>query len=148
MERWIRRRTDLPIWWAEYYPAPNDTSDMAQSALIASTLIRFSSQAAVALKWAPEGSSRIGNGNQASLWSDTTVENGGAPFPSFNVITGYLQCFPRGAKLKKLRIFGSGLSALASDNCVMMVNQTANDMQVSLGSRSIDLKAFETKFLH
>ena len=81
-------------------------------------------------------------------WSDTTVENGGAPFPSFNVITGYLQCFPRGAKLKKLRIFGSGLSALASDNCVMMVNQTANDMQVSLGSRSIDLKAFETKFLH
>jgi hypothetical protein len=83
MARWLQQRSDLPIWWAEFYPeVPEGESDDADSpANAAVTLAAVAAMAesgtAGALLWGPQGH---GLGS-AALWTDSTEPEGGEPTP-------------------------------------------------------------------
>jgi hypothetical protein len=80
---WLRARSDLPIWWAEFYPdVPKGTQGGADSsasavATLAAVAAYAASGASTALLWGPQG-----HGLQyAALWTDSTQDDGGQPTP-------------------------------------------------------------------
>ncbi|MHA6625953.1 hypothetical protein ACU61A_11015 [Pseudonocardia sichuanensis] len=81
--RWLQERSDLPIWWAEFYPeVPDGESDEATSPANAAVMLgavaaMAESGTAGALLWGPQGHS-LGS---AALWTDATEEDGGQPTP-------------------------------------------------------------------
>jgi hypothetical protein len=83
MARWIQQRSDLPIWWAEFYPeVPEGESDDSTSAAnagvtLAAVAAMAESGTAGALLWGPQGH---GLGS-AALWTDATESDGGRPTP-------------------------------------------------------------------
>lgn len=84
LDAWLRRQTDLPIWWAEFYPdLPSGTEGAPDSpASAAATLAALAafarSGAAGALLWGPQGSPDLG---YAALWTDSTQAGGGNATP-------------------------------------------------------------------
>jgi hypothetical protein len=84
LDRWLRERSDLPIWWAEFYPdvpegaQPGADSPASATATLASVAAYAQSGASGALLWGPQGDPELG---YAALWTDATVEDGGRPTP-------------------------------------------------------------------
>jgi hypothetical protein len=79
VNRWLRARTDLPIWWGEAYPIPFGTSSRLREAeeaelwkATAEAMER--SGASVALFWQPESTSEA-----RGLWTATSSRSGGRP---------------------------------------------------------------------
>ncbi|MEO8693081.1 MAG: xylan 1,4-beta-xylosidase [Acidimicrobiales bacterium] len=74
IQDWIRAKTKLPIWWAEFYPQPTDKMDDAT--LVASTLRALDEVAAhngsVVLLWGPNCT---GSTTGLCLFSDTQKGN-------------------------------------------------------------------------
>jgi hypothetical protein len=83
LTNWIHQRTDLPVWWAEFYPdVPDDETGAADSpASAATTLATIAAYAqsgtAGALLWGPQGHDL----EYAALWTDSTEDGGGQPTP-------------------------------------------------------------------
>jgi hypothetical protein len=81
LSTWVRERTTLPLWWAEFYPEPADTDDAAASpARSTVTLQAVAAMAragvATALLWQPQESATF---PYAALWTDTSSSDGGRP---------------------------------------------------------------------
>jgi hypothetical protein len=80
---WLRERTDLPVWWAEYYPGapageqPTATSPAGAVATLATVAAFAESGTAGALHWGPQGHSL----EHIALWTDSTETDGGRPTP-------------------------------------------------------------------
>ncbi|MCW0215029.1 MAG: hypothetical protein OJJ54_16850 [Pseudonocardia sp.] len=80
---WLRSKTDLPIWWAEFYsdvpPGATGGGDSQASAASALTSVAAfaRSGASAALLWGPQASSL----EYAALWTDATKDDGGQPTP-------------------------------------------------------------------
>lgn len=83
LSRWIRERTPLAIWWAEFYPDIPDRDDGGPTnpANAAATLAAVAAFAegdvSVALLWGPQGHSL----KYSALWTDSTKPDGGRPTP-------------------------------------------------------------------
>jgi hypothetical protein len=84
LDRWLRDRSDLPIWWAEFYPdVPDDAHPGADSpasatATLAAVAAYARSGASGALLWGPQGDPDL---EYAALWTDSTRDDGGEPTP-------------------------------------------------------------------
>jgi hypothetical protein len=80
---WLKQRSQLPIWWAEYYPeVPAGEDDAAASPVnaavnLAAIAAMAESGAAGALLWGPQEHD-LGS---AALWTDATENDGGRPLP-------------------------------------------------------------------
>jgi hypothetical protein len=82
---WLRERSDLPIWWAEFYPdVPEAAAETAGPSSPASAVATLAAVAAYAeagvsgaLLWGPQGHSL----RYAALWTDSTESGGGRPTP-------------------------------------------------------------------
>jgi hypothetical protein len=80
---WLQERSDLPVWWAEFYPdVPADVDGAADSQASAATTLATvaayaQAGAAGALLWGPQGHDL----EYAALWTDSTEEDGGQPTP-------------------------------------------------------------------
>ncbi|GLZ50612.1 hypothetical protein [Actinomycetospora sp. NBRC 106378] len=80
--RWLRARTDLPVWWAEFYPEPvgsaSDADDPTGAPRAAVTLAAVAALAragaAGALLWQPQAAPAF---PYAALWTDTADPDGG-----------------------------------------------------------------------
>lgn len=78
---WLRERTDLPVWWAEFYPEP-DRSDGADdpagapraAATLAAVAALARGGASVALLWGPQSAAGF---PYAALWTDSADPGGG-----------------------------------------------------------------------
>jgi hypothetical protein len=83
MARWLQQRSDLPIWWAEYYPeVPEGEDDAGTSPAnaavnLAAIAAMAESGTAGALLWGPQAHD-LGS---AALWTDATQDDGGEPLP-------------------------------------------------------------------
>jgi hypothetical protein len=81
--RWLQQRSQLPIWWAEYYPEVPDgqddagTSPVNAAVNLAAIAAMAESGTAGALLWGPQAHD-LGS---AALWTDATQEDGGQPLP-------------------------------------------------------------------
>jgi hypothetical protein len=84
LDAWLRQRTDLPIWWAEFYPdvpedaQPGAASPASATATLAAVAAYARSGASGALLWGPQGDPEL---DYAALWTDATTEEGGQPTP-------------------------------------------------------------------
>ncbi|HEY0813365.1 MAG TPA: hypothetical protein VGE11_08770 [Pseudonocardia sp.] len=84
VDNWIKQRTKLPIWWAEYYSdAPDGTnpgpsSPESAAAELAGIAAMSRTGTAGALKWGPQGSDSL---RYSALWTDSTQPGGGKPTP-------------------------------------------------------------------
>jgi hypothetical protein len=80
---WIRQRSPLPVWWAEFYPDVPSGEDggPTSQASAASTLAVLAAYAqsgvSVALLWGPQGADL----GFSALWTDSTKSDGGRPTP-------------------------------------------------------------------
>jgi hypothetical protein len=83
LDRWLKERTDLPIWWAEFYPDPPKGEELGPEsqphavATLAALGAFAQSGASGALLWGPQGHDL----ESAALWTDATREDGGQPTP-------------------------------------------------------------------
>ncbi len=78
--RQIRAKTDLPIWWAEYYGGTRGPEYVAAHY---ASILRHMLQAgsAVALLWSPQASD-VDHG----LFTNTRKPGGGQPLPHYHVL--------------------------------------------------------------
>lgn len=133
VDDWIKQRTGLPIWWAEFYanvPAGAEAGYDQQASAV-STLAAVSamsrSGAGGALLWGPEGSPDL---EYASLWSPATESDGAQPTPLTDAWR-WLVPRMRDAGLEFGRAQSSPLGAFRdSDGNVLMMNLSGDPVPV------------------
>ena len=133
IDRWIQERTDLPIWWAEFYAnVPADAqAGYATPASAVSTLAVLQAMARSgtqgALLWGAEGSDDL---EYSSLWTPATEEDGGQPTPLTDAWRWLLPKLREG-DVELGRAQGSTLGAFrAADGSVLMMNLSADPVPV------------------
>ncbi|HEV7469436.1 MAG TPA: hypothetical protein VGO23_06585 [Pseudonocardia sp.] len=83
IDTWLRGKTELPIWWAEFYSdvppgvVGGPESQASAASALASVAAFAKSGAAAALLWGPQGHSL----EYSALWTDSTKDDGGQPTP-------------------------------------------------------------------
>lgn len=133
VDDWIKQRTRMPVWWAEFYanvPAGADAG-YDQEASAVSTLAALSamarSGAGGALLWGPEGSDDL---KYSSLWTPATESDGGQPTPLTEAWKWLVPRLEEGG-VEFGRSQGSPLTAFRdADGNVLMVNLSADPVPV------------------
>jgi hypothetical protein len=133
----VRQRTQLPIWWAEYYAEVPEGAEAGQSAP-ASAVADLGAIAAMArggaagaLKWGPQGSKSL---KYAALWTDSTKDDGGQSTP----LTAPWQWLVPRLSQGNVEIGHSptqSLLAFRAPDGVLVVN--TSDQEVTIGDNQI-----------
>ncbi len=156
IDDWIRQRSKLPIWWAEWYSAPDPADPTAdslvhayQNALMTATLVTMAPVVSVALRWGPEDSDQAPYfiADQEGMWTSTLAANGGQPLPFASSVEKFERCFPRDQTLLGTRVSGHGVMAMASPGCVLLINKTAETINVNVAGKGIALEPYEVSYL-
>jgi len=135
---WLRERTELPIWWAEFYAdVPTDvqggpTSKASAAATLTAVAAYAQSGTSAALLWGPQGHSL----EYAALWTDATGDDGGRPTP---LTEGWQWLVPRLAdgKVEIGRSPTMPLVAFRAPDGVLVVNTTGDPIEVPSGAESL-----------
>ncbi|GAA1832823.1 hypothetical protein GCM10009836_08690 [Pseudonocardia ailaonensis] len=133
VDRWLRGKTKLPIWWAEFYPDPPPGVDGGASspasavATLAAVAAYARTDVSTALLWGPQDSGIP----YASLWTDATKPDGGQPTP---LTPAWRWLVPRLAK-GGMEIGRSQTQPLiafrAPDGSAMIINVTGQEVPVA-----------------
>ncbi len=132
---WIRQRTPLPIWWAEFYSdVPNGadagpTSPASAVATLATVAAYAQSGVSVALLWGPQGHSL----RYSALWTDATENGGGKPTPLTRAWQWLVPRLARG-EIEIGRSPTSPLLAFRAPDGVLVVNLTGEPVEVAPGT--------------
>jgi Glycosyl hydrolases family 39 len=140
LDRWLRERTDLPIWWAEFYPdvpedaQPGAASPASATATLAAVAAYARSGASGALLWGPQGDPELA---YAALWTDATVEDGGQPTP---LTAAWQWLVPRLADggVEIGRSDESPLLVFRASDGAVVVNPSAEPVQVTSGTPAVE----------
>jgi hypothetical protein len=85
--RWLRSRTDLPIWWAEIHPQVTEVSgpadDRAAAVMVHALVAVAHAGASVALLWQAQASD---SAQRAALFTDSSNPDGGRALPLATVL--------------------------------------------------------------
>jgi hypothetical protein len=142
---WVRARTDLPIWWAEWYvlPAGAEHWDLErQSAVMTVALAKMATSGASAeLVWEPQADGRDCEG---CLWSDTRMDNGGQPTPAMLALDGFRSAFPPGTALVQASVSSGDLTVMASRSQALLVNHAARELVVDVDGNQVVLGPYQT----
>jgi Glycosyl hydrolases family 39 len=146
VSEWIESRTDLPLWWAEWYVEPDDAdwSDEQHIAVRTAALIEFAkSGVEVALHWNPPPESEDCPG---CLWTDTGSEDGGQPLPFLSVLQNFVRWFPSGTELETVST-DSNLRVLAQPRMLVVVNTQDSSVTTTIDEREVRLDPYEVRWL-
>jgi hypothetical protein len=140
LARWLQQRSDLPIWWAEYYPqVPEGEDDAGTSPVnaavnLAAIAAMAESGAAGALLWGPQAHD-LGS---AALWTDATEEDGGQPLP----LTQAWQFLVPRLAANSVEVGRSpsrpNLLAFRADDGVVVANLSADRVELAPGGQALD----------
>ncbi len=133
LDRWLRERSNLPIWWAEFYPDVPDgaeagpDSPASATATLAAVAAYARSGAAGALLWGPQGDPEL---KYAALWTDATLDDGGRPTP---LTAAWQWLVPRLAEgtVEIGRSADSPLLVFRASDGAVVVNPTDETVQVT-----------------
>jgi hypothetical protein len=138
VSRWVRQRSELPLWAARWHPFPGNVQESGateQSALLASALVQMiNSNVQVELLWQPQGkgASCIG-----CLWTDTRAAGGGQPTEAYTSIDAVAARFPPGTPLVRTTSSSPDITALSSPEVTLLINELPQQQEVSVdGSRT------------
>jgi len=84
--QWLKVRTDLPVWWSEWYPLPEKTEHYPEEKLLQmfAQAIPMIDEAEVVLMWPGQGVA--GQWTRSTLWNDTREAEGGFPTSFWQVV--------------------------------------------------------------
>ncbi|GAA3827147.1 hypothetical protein GCM10022226_55060 [Sphaerisporangium flaviroseum] len=141
---WLRQKSgDLPVWWAEWYVAPDniDWDEQHRMAVQTAAMIEFArSGAATALYWNPQR--KAGDDCPGCLWSPDV----GDEMPMAGLLSGFARWFPAGAELVTVAVSDPRVQVLAVENQMIMVNTTGGPLTVSVDGRTFQLNAYDVKW--
>jgi hypothetical protein len=136
----LRRRTSLPIWYAENHMDPARNWAFQAVGNAAMLLAEVRAGTAVSLHWQPQGSAHGPfRGNDENLFSDTRVAGGGRPFPNFRVFRLIHRVFPRGTPLYRVTSSSPFVEALASPKTTVLLNLRKRKIRARIGARRLAL---------
>jgi hypothetical protein len=137
----------LPLVWAEFYPGLRSAAGRARNQKAVAIDISDMVQAGTAgvndlLLWEMEGSAAgTSPFTGDSVWTDTAKAGGGASTALATALQALHQDFAPGTTLLSLSTTGP-VTALASVSHVLLVNQSAQALTVSVNGRSVVLAPY------
>ncbi|MEU8268706.1 xylan 1,4-beta-xylosidase [Sphaerisporangium sp. NPDC049002] len=141
---WLRQKSgDLPVWWAEWYVAPDsaDWDERHRTAVQTAAMMEFArSGAATALYWNPQR--RVGDDCPGCMWSP----GAGDEMPMAGLLSGFTRWFPAGARLVDVPVSDPRVQALAVPNQMIMVNTTGEPLSVDVDGRAFQLGPYDVKW--
>lgn len=146
VNRWLRQRTDLPIWWAEWYVEEPESrwSREQRTAVLAAAMAELAdSGAAAALYWNPQ---RPGEGCPGCLWTSTRLPDGGQELPALTVLREFASTFPPALSREDVSA-GPDVRVLAAAGRMVVVNTSGENERVTVDGRSFTLRPYEVRWL-
>ncbi|WP_250548689.1 GH39 family glycosyl hydrolase [Pseudonocardia sp. H11422] len=146
VSRWVRERTALPLWWAEWHvePAESGWTDRRQIALRTAAMITMATSGVnTALYWNPSPASE---GCAPCLWTDTRDEDGGRPLPLLSTLQEFARWFPPGTPLEEVPA-PPEVRVLSQPRRVVAVNTVNSEVTVQLDGRAVRLGPYETRWI-
>lgn len=143
---WVRERTGLPLWWAEWYVGPDqdDWSAERRIALRTAALVEMArSGVDTALYWNPTPRDA---GCATCLWTDTENVDGGVPLPFLTILQEFAYAFPEGTRFDEVPE-PPGVRILAQEHRMVAVNTGAERVAFEIDDRPVDLGPYETRWL-
>ncbi|MGH4021359.1 MAG: GH39 family glycosyl hydrolase [Pseudonocardiaceae bacterium] len=146
VSQWVGARTELPLWWAEWYVDPADSggSGQQQRAVRTAAMIEMAKSGVdTALYWNP----RPGGEDCATcLWTDTADEGGGRSLPFLTTLRNFARWFPPGTRLEEIPS-PAAVHALAQPRMLVAVNTLDSPVTVSIDGRDVRLAPYETRWI-
>ncbi|NIK78067.1 hypothetical protein FHS15_003205 [Paenibacillus castaneae] len=145
----IKAKTDLPIWFSEYYSHQNaeDSSPYVGAAMasIYYHMIKAAGGREInALLWNPtEGEDFV----KHNLFTSTDNAGGGQPTPHYYVYKGMHDYFSAGKRLVKATSSDPNIEVLATVEKTMLINKYKFPRDVRVNGRIITLDAYEVRFM-
>lgn len=147
VSRWVRARTELPLWWAEWYVEPTHTdhwSDQRQVAVRTAAMIEMAKSGVnTSLYWNPAPSDED---CATCLWTDTEANNGGQPLPFLKILQNFAQYFPPGTRLEEVPA-SPAVRVLAQPRMLVVVNTQDSAVRVSIDGRDMRLGPYGTQWV-
>jgi hypothetical protein len=138
--RQILAKTDLPLWWSEYY-APGEKGSQQLAAMYASVYLHMiRGGSSVALLWNP----MEGEINHYLFTSTQTVE-GAQPTPHYRVYEAINRHFGAGTALCKANSSSPEVEVLASQRYTMLINKSDRAVPVVVNGEALTLRPYEVR---
>jgi hypothetical protein len=147
IDRWLRSRTDLPIWWNEYYVEPERLpwAENRRIAINAAALVELArTGASTVLYWNNEARDER---CQGCLWISTLTRNGGEPGGMLTLLQEFARWFPAGTRLIDLPAGDARVRVLAQPHEAVAVNVSDSYLRTRLGSAEVTLGPYEVRWI-
>ncbi|MFD5479502.1 GH39 family glycosyl hydrolase [Streptomyces hawaiiensis] len=154
--RWVRERTALPLWWAEYYVEPGADGDgdrwsdqLRQAVQAAGMIAMVEGGATTGFYWNPQ---RRGVPCAGCLWRSTEVTDGtgGEALPMLDLVRRFDTAFPPGSRYRTVEVAGPGAArvrVLGDDEATLAVNTLDRPVRVKLDGRTVDMGGYQVLWL-
>ncbi|MGP4003771.1 xylan 1,4-beta-xylosidase [Streptomyces sp. 8N706] len=153
--RWVRQKTGLPLWWAEWYVEPGDENDERDGwserhrvAVQAAGLIAMArGGATTGFYWNPQNE---GARCPGCLWRSTELDDGGSELPMMGLLRRFDGAFPPGTRFRDVAVAADdrpNVLVLADDRAVLVVNTRDRRIAAKVDGRSFDLGPYEVRWL-
>ncbi|WP_299955006.1 hypothetical protein [uncultured Modestobacter sp.] len=146
VNEWIQERTDLPIWWAEWYLDPEVRewpADQQQAVYTAAMMELARSGAETVLYWNPRPADASCAG---CLWTDTSSGDGGQTLDLLAVLQDLARWFPAGTELQDVDV-PAGVAALAQREAVLLVNTTGRSITATVNGDRLRLTPYDVRWV-
>lgn len=143
----------LPIVWAEFYPGIDSTSGAAagqEAVAIDVSNIVAAGQAGMnyLLIWEMEGTAQgTSPSTGESVWTDTADAHGGHSTALYAALVELAHLFPPGTNLYRSTIKGP-VTALAGTNGILVVNESSQDLAVTVNGTKRTLEPYAVTVMH
>lgn len=144
---WVRQRTDLPLWVAEWYVEPRGARwpEPYRVAVQTSALITLAeSGVTTALYWSPQA---LRADCPGCLWTDTSRRRGGQATQMGDVLSGLARYFPAGTELVDLPTSSADVRVLAQADHAVVVSTVDRRVRVTVGGEALSLDPYEVRFV-
>ncbi len=145
--RWLRPRTDLPVWWGEWYVEPDGSrwSEKHRLAVQAVAMMELvEGGATTALYWNPQ---RPRGDCPGCLWTPTLSNDGGQPLPMLSLLQGFARWFPSGTRLEEVTASSPVVRVLAQPLRAVVVNTTDVAVTARVDGQRLHLDGYEVCWL-
>lgn len=141
--RWLREKSgNLPVWWAEWYIAPEDSDwdEAHRLAVQAVSMMEFAtSGAATALYWSPQ---RKTGDCPGCLWKPGEATS----LPTYDLVAGFVRWFPAGVRLERVVSSNPAIRVLAQKDRMLMVNTTDEAVVAEVDGKSHRFKPYQVRW--
>lgn len=154
--RWVRARTSVPLWWAEYYVEPGadgDTDGWSESLRVAvqaaGMIAMIEGGATTGFYWNPQ---QRGAACAGCLWRSTELTDGtgGEALPMLELIRRFDTEFPPGTHYRTVDVTGSEaprVRVLGDGEATLAVNTLDRAVRVEIDGRAVDLGRYQVLWL-